>query len=40
MGMLELSQGDSVEYLSKTFNESRVELLRESVNDIHKTSSA
>lgn len=39
MGLLELSEGDRVEYLSKTFHESDVELLRNSIiSDIHKIS--
>lgn len=39
MGLLELAEGDRAEYLSKTFHESDVELLRKSiVSDIHKIS--
>lgn len=39
MGLLELSEGDRAEYLSKTFHESDVELLRNSIiSDIHKIS--
>lgn len=39
MGLLELSEGDKAEYLSKTFHESDVELLRNSIiSDIHKIS--
>lgn len=39
LGLLELSEGDKVEYLSKTFHESDVELLKKSIiEDIHKIS--
>lgn len=39
LGLLELSEGDKVEYLSKTFHEADVELLKKSiVEDIHKIS--
>lgn len=39
LGLLELSEGDKVEYLSKTFHEADVELLKKSIiEDIHKIS--
>lgn len=39
LGLLELSEGDKVEYLSKTFHEADVELLKSSIiEDIHKIS--
>ena len=39
LGLLELSEGDKVEYLSKTFHEADVELLKNSIiEDIHKIS--
>ena len=39
LGLLELSDGDRAEYLSKTFHESDVELLKKSIiDDIHKIS--
>lgn len=39
LGLLELSEGDKVEYLSKTFHEVDVELLKKSIiEDIHKIS--